>query len=231
MNPSQRRGVLFLVLAGLGAVLVFVLVAGYVGDVRSQVDPKVTVVKVTSDVPAFTELTDDVIEEEEVPEKWAPSTAIDDPAELTGLVSGTDLSAGSMLQDGMLVEQPDLGPNQREIAILVDAETGVAGKIGPGSTVDIFATFSTGTCRSQIVVSGARIIEVGLPKQRSKQQQSGELIEEQVIPVTFALNVSEAQFLTAAESFADEVRLALLRPGAGGRVPADQRVFDIGACQ
>ena len=41
----------------------------------------------------------------------------------------------------MLVAPPELAPGQREVAILVDAETGVAGKIGPDSVVDIVGTF------------------------------------------------------------------------------------------
>ena len=41
MNPRQRRGLLLLVIAGLGLLGVFVLVASYVADVRTEVDPKV----------------------------------------------------------------------------------------------------------------------------------------------------------------------------------------------
>ena len=41
MNPRQRRGLLLLVLSGLGLLAVFVLVASYVADVRTEVDPKI----------------------------------------------------------------------------------------------------------------------------------------------------------------------------------------------
>src|SRR5687768_16064880 len=41
MNPRQRRGILLLTLAALGLLGVFALVAGYVADVRAEVDPKV----------------------------------------------------------------------------------------------------------------------------------------------------------------------------------------------
>ena len=79
-------------------------------------------------------------------------------------MAGTDLRKGSLLQRGMLVAPPDLGPGEREVAILVDAETGVAGKIGPGKLVDIVATFPANdrkASQSRVVVPGARIIEVG----------------------------------------------------------------------
>ena len=40
MTPRQRRGVLLLFVAGIGAILVFSLVSGYVSDVRKDVEPK-----------------------------------------------------------------------------------------------------------------------------------------------------------------------------------------------
>ena len=43
MNPRQRRGVLFILLAALMAVIVFAAVALYVGSVSSQVGALVTV--------------------------------------------------------------------------------------------------------------------------------------------------------------------------------------------
>ena len=43
MNPRQRRGVTFMVLAVVAAALVFVGVASYVSSVNSRVGPMVTV--------------------------------------------------------------------------------------------------------------------------------------------------------------------------------------------
>ena len=68
---------------------------------------------------------------------------------------------------------PDLAPGQREVAILVDAETGVAGKIGPDSLVDIVATYAgndQARHRAEVDASSsrrARIIEVGQPSSRA----------------------------------------------------------------
>jgi pilus assembly protein CpaB len=119
----------------------------------------------------------------------------------------------------MIASPPELGTGEREIAILVDAETGVAGKIGPSSTVDIVATYggdsSAGTKDvAQVVVAGARIIDVGQPSLKGgngvrEDQQD----PKQVVPVTFALNPAQVLRVTHAESFSAEVRLSLLRPG------------------
>jgi pilus assembly protein CpaB len=218
MNPRQRRGLLLLVLSGLGLLAVFVLVASYVADVRTEVDPKIELLALSKPVKAYESVPDDAVTTITMPKRWAPPTALRDRSKLVGVVAGTDLSKDSLLQDDMLISPPELAPGQREVAILVDAETGVAGKIGPNSTVDILATFSgderTGAApKSTVVVPAARIIDVGQPKlEGGRGVQQAEADPKQVVPVTFALTPKQQLMVTEAESFAQEVRLALRRP-------------------
>ena len=231
MNPRQRRGILLLTLAALGLLGVFVLVAGYVADVHEEVDPKVTVLALAKDAEKDKAITDDMVKTTELPERWAPKTAMRDPARLIGQVALADLPAGSVLQEGMVGSPPELATGEREIAILVDAETGVAGKIDPGSIVDIVATFGGNdqegvAPESNVVVPAARIIDVGQP-----ELKGGNAVQEQaadpdtVVPVTFALDPREALTVTYAESFAAEVRLALLRPGEESELKKQERVY------
>ncbi len=145
MNPRQRRGILLLTFAALGLLGVFVLVAGYVADVREEVEPKITVLALAKDAEKDKAITDDMVKEVELPRQWAPKTALRDRARLIGQVATADAPAESILQEGMLGPPPELATGEREIAILVDAETGVAGKIQPGADVDVIAlSFSTG---------------------------------------------------------------------------------------
>jgi pilus assembly protein CpaB len=218
MNPRQRRGLLLLVLAGLGLLAVFVLVASYVADVRTEVDPKIKLLALSKPVKAYESVPDDAVTTITMPKRWAPRTALRDRSKLVGKVAGTDLSKDSLLQDDMLVFPPDLAPGQREVAILVDAETGVAGKIGPNSTVDIVATYEGNeqagiAPKSTVVVPAARIIEVGQPKLKGgRGVQEEDADPKQVVPVTFALTPLQQLKVTEAESFAQEVRLARRRP-------------------
>ena len=230
MNPRQRRGLLLIAVALLGLLGVFVLIAQYVASVREQVDPKVALLSLTKPVDENEAVTDDMVRRVEVPERWAPATAMRDAGELVGLVAGTDLRQGSLLQRGMLVAPPDLGPGEREVAILVDAETGVAGKIGPGKLVDIVATFPANdrnASQSRVVVPGARIVEVGAVRAkggdnlREQQQQD----PGQVLPVTFALTPRQVLVVTEAESNAGEVRLSLLRPGEESELTRKERLY------
>jgi pilus assembly protein CpaB len=232
MNPRQRRGLLLLVISALGLLGVFVLVAGYVADVRTEVDPKVRVLALTKAVEAYTSVTDDAVKTVVMPERWAPRTALRDRGLLVGKVAGSNLTKDSLLQEGMLIDQPALRPGQREIAILVDAETGVAGKVGPGMFVDIIATFPGDqqrdiAPRAKVVVGGARIIDVGQAQVKGTdgRVQQAEEDPKQVVPVTFALTPGQNLRVTEAETNAAEVRLALLRPGETSRLKKNERSY------
>lgn len=218
-----------MVLAVAGGVGVFGLVASYVSDIRSQVEPMVPVLWVTEDVPVQQAIAESVVEEREVPQRWVPSSALRSRSELEGLVSAMPIPAGSVLQDGMVRDRPELEIGEREIAILVDAETGVAGKIRPGDVVDIYATFADEDQqpRSEIVVAGAQIIDVGDERTEAGEDESGAFDETRVVPVTFALSIRDSLVLTYVESFAVKVRLGLLAPGDDQPLPGNERRFEL----
>ncbi len=231
MNPRQRRGLLLLVLSGLGLLAVFVLVASYVADVRTEVDPKIKLLTLSKPVKAFESFPDDAVTEITMPKRWAPSTALRSRSQLVGYVAGTDLSKDSLLQKDMLITPPELRPGEREVAILVDAETGVAGKIGPGSVVDVIGTFPGNPDRgvkpySTVVVPAAHIIDVGETEvQGSKEVQQAQADPKEVVPVTFALTPKQQLQVTEAESHAEEVRLALRRPGDTSPLKKNERLY------
>ena len=220
---------LLLVVSALGLLAAFGIVAGYVADVREEVDPKVRVVALGKDIRANDPLDAAQLRLVEMPERWVPRTALRDRAALAGLVAAADYPAGSIVQRGMAQAPPELAPGQREIAILVDAETGVAGKVDPGSNVDIVATFAAEDeggrpARSRVLVPGARVLDIGEPREQGGGGD-GAVDPSAVVPVTFALNVRQSLALTYAESFAEEVRLALVRPGEASEIPLDEREY------
>lgn len=230
MNPRQRKGVLFLAFAVIGAVAVFFSVIGYVNDVESQVGNRVTGYVLAKDVPAYQVLSTSDLEQVEVPQRWLPDGAVRQVGDLSGQVTASQLTKGTLLQASNLVPRPSLESGQREIAILVDAETGVAGKIQPGNFVDVWATFdesvtSTGP-RTKLIAQGLLVIDVGLQVSREKARSNGGVAEGQAVPVTFATERSQIQALSFAESFAVETRLALRPPGDGSVVPGDQRTYE-----
>ena len=219
MNPRQRRAVLLLALAFAGLLGVFALVANYVSDVNTQVGPKMTVLELTKKVDANAVIDDDMITDKVIPKRWAPKSALTDRNQLIGLVAASTLSPNSILEEGMLVSPPEIRPGEREVAILVDASTGVAGKITSNRLVDVIAAYppdqqAKKPARTEVIVSGARVIAVGQPQVKGGNGvQDAQRDPTQVVPVTFALDKRQELLVSHAETFASDVRLALLPPG------------------
>ena len=229
MNPRQRRGVLLIVLSAIGAVVVFATVAGYVADVQRQVGPLEPVVRLTADVPAYAPIPADALEVVEMPGHWRPPLAVRSAAELDGLVPTADLPAGTLLQAGDVAPRPEVGEGQRQIAILVDAETGVAGNIGVGDVVDIIATRrgeGDDPASAEIAIEAARILSIGTPQvSEGVDPATGAFAADQVVPVTFVLPTSDVLRLAYVESFATSVRLALRAPTDAGTLQPPERVY------
>jgi pilus assembly protein CpaB len=229
MNPRQRRGVLFLAFAVIGAIAVFFSVVGYVNDVESQVGNRVTAYVVNDNVEAYHPLQPKDLQQVEIPERWLPDGAVRSPEDLLGEVTSARLTKGTLLQESNMVAAPSLEPGQREIAILVDAETGVAGKVSPGDYVDVWATFDENVTgagpRTKLIAQRLLVIDVGLKVSREKSRSNGSVSEQQAVPVTFATERSQIQALSFAESFAVETRLALRPPGDGSEIPGQQRTY------
>ncbi|WP_251094724.1 Flp pilus assembly protein CpaB [Streptomyces sp. Caat 7-52] len=230
MNSRQRRGVILLILSALCALGAFAGVLSVVDDVQSKVGPEVTAYRVRSEVKPYTTLNTGQFEKIEMPERWLSDNAVTDLRQIRGKIAVTTLRAGSLLQTDMVVDQPALQPGQQEVAIMIDAATGVAGKITPGSRVNVYATFEGkkegAPDQSKIIVTNARVLDVGqitaLDPDSDRKQQSTE-----AVPITFALSTIDAQRITYAESFAQRVRLALVAPGSETSVPDKDRTYEL----
>lgn len=217
MNPRQRRGVLLIALAVVGAVATFVSVASYVAETRRLVGPDVTIVKLSEPVPAFSPIPEGGYRTETIPEKFLPEGAMG-VEDIGTLVAGTRLEADTVLQEGLLIPPPQLEEGQQEIAVTVDAETGVAGQVQPGNRVDIYATFEGEQENEKdcvtLLIKDARVLVVGTTQTTTGEEAVDGAVTgpESVVAVTFALNGPNIEKLVYAESFAAGVRLALRRP-------------------
>src|SRR5262245_61365440 len=141
MNPRQRRAVLLLALAVAGLIGVFALVVNYVSEIETEVGDKIVVLELSKPAKANQAISDDMVQEKTIPSRWVPQAALRDRTQLVGVVAAADLQRNSILQEGMLVTPPEINEGQREVAILVDASTGVAGRVEPGSEVDVIASY------------------------------------------------------------------------------------------
>lgn len=213
MNPRQRRGAFLLVAAAIGAIAVFISVLSFVADVNAKAGNFVQVVSLSRNIKAYQPIRPQDVKLESVPERWASTTSIKNASDVVGLVPLNDMKSGTFAQQGMFVNRPGVAKGHREIAIMVDAETGVAGKVQPGDRVDILATFEPkddkGQASSQIWAQNALVVDVGVVENVPKADGKGGFDQGQGVPVTFALPTNEALRVAYAESFSVKVRLAL----------------------
>ncbi|MFC9464439.1 Flp pilus assembly protein CpaB [Streptomyces coelicoflavus] len=231
MNSRQRRGVILLILSVLCALGAFAGVLSVVNDVKSKVGPEVTAYRLKSDIEPYTELGAAQFEKIEMPERWLSENAVTDLSQVRGKIAVTRLKAGSLLQTDMIVDTPALRPGQQEVAIMIDAATGVAGKITPGSSVNVYATFEGqregDPDQSKIIVTNAKVIDVGELTSLKPDEESRDREPTDAVPITFALSTIDAQRITYAESFARRVRLALVAPGGDTTVPDKDRTYEL----
>ncbi|MEU1048926.1 Flp pilus assembly protein CpaB [Streptomyces sp. NPDC005897] len=231
MNSRQRRGIILLVLSVLCALGAFAGVLSVINDVKSKVGPEVAAYRVKSDIEPYTELGAPQFEKVEMPERWLSENAVTDLSQVRGKIAVTRLEAGSLLQTDMIVDTPALRPGQQEVAIMIDAATGVAGKITPGSSVNVYATFEGpregDPDQSKIIVTNAKVIDVGDLTSLEPDEDSRDREPTDAVPITFALSTIDAQRITYAESFARRVRLALVAPGGDTTVPDKDRTYEL----
>ncbi|MET7680307.1 Flp pilus assembly protein CpaB [Streptomyces sp. NPDC005423] len=232
MNSRQRRGVILLLLSVVCALGAFVGVLSVISDVKSKVGPEVTAYQIKSDVAPYTPLTAGQFEKIKMPKRWLSGNAVTDLRQIEGKIAVNTLRQGSLLQTDMIVDQPALKPGQQEVAIMIDAATGVAGKITAGATVNVYATFTGARqgdpSESKIIVTNAQVIDVG--KITALDPSSSDKTTQQptdAVPITFALSTLDAQRITYAESFAQRVRLALVAPGSATTVPDKDRTYEL----
>lgn len=230
MNPRQRRGVIFMVLSVLVAVAVFVILTNYVRGVSSQVGPTTTVYEAVGPIEAYTPLTGENLVPVQVPERWTPPTARLELPDLEGRRVAFRLEEGTVVSSDMLVPPSDLSPTEREIAINVDAETGVSNRVQPGDRVDIYATFADVSglpAQVRVLVRDVRVVtKSGV--QTVTQADSDGVSENEVVPVTLALEPDDSLAVTYANAFAQEVRLVALPTDAGADRSGDVDTFDAG---
>ncbi|PSK91320.1 pilus assembly protein CpaB [Murinocardiopsis flavida] len=223
MNPRQRRGILLMIVAGIGAIAVFFTVVSYVNTLNRELGTYKTVLRLTQEVPAYQPVTDDMVEKTQVPAKFYSNNFLgdlDDALKQPGSVpvSSTKLPKGSYLQKGMVIAAPKLEAGEREVAVMVDAETGVAGKVSPGSRVDVYATMGgdqeAGAAKQCALraLTDVQVLEVGVV--RSSQDAEGASAGS--VPVTFRLDSDQTLLLTQVEAFSETVRLGLVSPEGSG---------------
>ena len=146
---KQSRILLIAVIVGVIAV---VLLQVYISKIKAESSPgeMVAYLAARQKIPAFSEISGDVIGQLQVPGKYAPSDAIPlrDLQEIVGQVVNRDIEIGELIRltdfqltSGMPEVTETIPEGFRAVTLPVNQVTSNAGLIRPGDHVDVLGTF------------------------------------------------------------------------------------------
>jgi pilus assembly protein CpaB len=227
MTPRRRRGVVMLSLALASGGLAASQVRERERGVEAKVGPLVPVVVAKRDVPPDEPLRRADMAVERVPARFVPPDALGAPAPLTGARTAVPVAAGAYLTAGLLQGSPAAGdgplrPGERALELAVAGGGGVAAA-APGARVDVVVSTQAheGAGRSFVALEDVQLLDLR-PAGAGEGFAAGESADAPTATALATLRVTprEAVYLTAAESFAHEVRLLVRPPGDRRRVGA-----------
>jgi pilus assembly protein CpaB len=147
--------------------LVLSLIFGIVFYTKLRIDAEVNAIPVvftTSEIPARTEITEDMITVKNVPSDAVPPNAVVDPEKVIGkwTVSGFGIPKNSMMYDEKILAKeqlPDsaiLNLKENEVAfpLLVDLETSLGNSIIPNANVDLYFRSKKDNTKDEPVMYG-----------------------------------------------------------------------------
>jgi pilus assembly protein CpaB len=201
----RRRALVLLSLALASGGVAAAQVRGRIRDVEARVGPEAPVVVVRSDLDAGKRLSRGALAVRSVPARFAPPDALRSPEEAAGLRLAVPLAAGSYVTAGALAGGDHegggaaLAPGDRAVEVAVAGGESLGELAEPGARVDVLVTARG---RTYLALQDAELLGV-----RSSDEAEGAA----TTVATLRVSLREAVYLTAAQSFAREVRL-LARP-------------------
>jgi pilus assembly protein CpaB len=230
MRPRRRRGLLLLSLALASGGLAASQVRERERSVDAKVGPLVPVVVAARDIPPDEPLRPADLAIERVPARYVPRDALGASARLAGARPAVPVAAGSYVTAGVLqgataAGEAPLEPGERAVEIAVSGGAVAGGPTaglsvaGPGSRVDVLVSTQRhdGAGRTYVALENVALLDLrplggaGVPVDGAMDQPAATAL------ATLRVTARQAVYLTAAETFAHEVRLLTRPPGDRGR--------------
>lgn len=224
-SARRRRAVLLLSLALAAGGLAASEVQSRVDSVEERTGVPVPVVVATEDVPAGEPVDPALLELRDVPARFVPPDALTDPADAAGLRLAVSLPRGAYLTSGALASEsadeqapgPALRRGERAVEIAVSGTGGPAGGAEPGARVDVLVTTEgrSGAGRTYVALEDVELLDLreGAGAGSDEGEGSPPGVPAAAALATLRVTPTQAVFLTAADSFARELRLLVRPPG------------------
>jgi pilus assembly protein CpaB len=217
MRPRRRRGLLLMSLALASGGLAASQVRERERTVDAKVGPLVPVVVASRDLPRDEPLRPADMAVERVPARYVPPDALGASARLAGARPAVPVAAGayitaSVLQGATAAAEGPLRPGERAVEVAVSG--GVSPVSGPSSRVDILVSTQRhdGAGRTYVALENVVLLDLrplggGVPIDEAMDQPAATAV------ATLLVTARQAVYLTAAETFAHEIRLLTRPPG------------------
>jgi pilus assembly protein CpaB len=230
MRPRRRRGLLLLSLALASGGLAASQVRERERGVDAKVGPLVPVVVAARDIAADETLRPADMAVERIPARYLPADALGAAAPLAGarpavpIAGGAYITAGA-LQGAAAANERPLEPGERAVELAVSGGASILGgtatapaPAGPGSRVDVLVSTQThdGAGRTFVALENVELLDIralgggGVAVDEAMDQPAATAL------ATLRVTARQAVYLTAAETFAHEVRLLVRPPGDRG---------------
>lgn len=209
MTLRSRQGLIFLALAAVSCLALFVALSRYVGEVDSRVGELGPVLVVRDSIARMAPLSEQDVVQIQVPRRWTPSTAVTRIGELKGMVAAVAMTKGTLVQTPMVRRPPVLTPGLRSVALSLRDEADDGQEVAVGDRVDVVGIVD----RSAVtVVRSALVLEAG-------RKVSGDRADPYLL-----LAVTPAETLTLATALKQgRVQLSLLPDPDTGSAAAPVR--------
>jgi pilus assembly protein CpaB len=220
MRLRRRRGLLLLSLALASGGLAASQVRERERSADAKVGPLVGVVVAKRDIEPDEPIRAEDMTIARVPARFMPPDALGAPARLAGARVSVPVRAGAYITSGLLQGAADPGegplkPGERALELTVTGG-GALALAGPGSRADVLVSTQTheGAGRTFVALEDVALLDLR-PVAGSGGLETEEAVETPAATAVAILRVTarQAVYLTAAESFAHEVRLLLRPPG------------------
>jgi pilus assembly protein CpaB len=219
MRPRRRRGLLLLSLAVASGGLAASQVRERERSVDAKVGPLVPVVVAARELPPDEPLRPADMTIERVPARYIPPDALGAPARLAGARPAVPVAAGAYITAGLLqgataAAEGPLRPGERAVEVAVSG--GVSSVSGPGSRVDVLVSTQRhdGAGRTYVALENVALLDLrplggggGVTVDEAMDQPTATAV------ATLRVTARQAVYLTAAATFAHEVRLLTRPPG------------------
>jgi pilus assembly protein CpaB len=219
MNPRRRRAVLLLALALASGGIAASRVSGRAAEIEGQIGPLVPVVVARQDLAAGARVAAGALAVRQVPQRFVPADALSAPEQVVGRRAGAPVAAGGYLTAGTfasgdpaLGEPAPLARGQRSIELPVAGGQALEGA-APGTRVDVLITTESrsGAGRTFLALQDVELLGVRAADDGARSQDGAAAHASAL--ATLRVGLRQAVYLTAAESFAREVRLLVRATG------------------